>query len=99
MKPSTATLRTGETHWPTWLPSITNATFSAWWGAGLSTVLGVAKVWESWRDRFRVEIEGSFAGAAPARVIPSQRPLKFGAWNGGFRSIWRCCGWTTPRKA
>jgi len=34
----------------------------AWWGAGLSTLLALVKIWEIWRDRFRVDIGYSFAG-------------------------------------
>jgi hypothetical protein len=34
----------------------------AWWGAGLSTLLAIVKLWELWRDRFRLEIGYSFAG-------------------------------------
>lgn len=28
----------------------------AWWGAGLSTLLALIKIWEIWKDRFRIEI-------------------------------------------
>jgi len=34
----------------------------AWWGAGLSTLLALVKIWEFWRDRFRVEVSHNFAG-------------------------------------
>jgi len=30
--------------------------FIAWWGAGLSTLLALVKLWEIWRDRFRLDI-------------------------------------------
>ena len=30
--------------------------FIAWWGACLSTLLAIAKLWELWRDRFRVSV-------------------------------------------
>lgn len=36
----------------------------AWWGAGLSTLLALLKLWELWRDRFRVEVGYNFAGDA-----------------------------------
>lgn len=34
----------------------------AWWGAGLSTVLALVKLWEVWRDRFRIDISYCFIG-------------------------------------
>jgi hypothetical protein len=34
----------------------------AWWGAGLSTLLALIKLWEVWRDRFRVDVSYNFAG-------------------------------------
>ena len=34
----------------------------AWWGAGLSPLLATVKLWELWRDRFRLEVGYSFAG-------------------------------------
>ena len=41
------------------------------YGAGLSTLLGVVKGFELWRDRFKIEIESSFAfnAAQGHRVI------------------------------
>ena len=30
--------------------------YIAWWGAGLSTLLAFVKLWELWRDRFRIDI-------------------------------------------
>lgn len=36
--------------------------FLAWWGAGLSTVLALIKTWEFWRERFQVEVSGTFTG-------------------------------------
>lgn len=30
--------------------------YIAWWGAGLSTLLALVKLWELWRDRFRLDI-------------------------------------------
>ncbi len=35
-------------------------TFLAWWGACLSTFLAVVKLWEIWRDRFRLDISYNF---------------------------------------
>ena len=31
----------------------------AWWGAAVSSVLAVTKLWEVWRDKFRVEVSGN----------------------------------------
>jgi hypothetical protein len=36
--------------------------FLAWWGAILSTALAVVKIFELWRDRFRVEVSYSLVG-------------------------------------
>lgn len=33
----------------------------AWWGAGLSTLLAVIKLWELWQARFRLEVGYGFA--------------------------------------
>ena len=44
-----------------WLAHLSSATAPAWWGAILSTLLALIKVWELWRDRFRVEIDGCFS--------------------------------------
>lgn len=30
--------------------------YIAWWGAGLSTLLAIVKLWEVWRDRFRLDV-------------------------------------------
>lgn len=38
-------------------------TFFAWWGAGLSSLLALAKLWEVWRDRFQVEVSFNFTSA------------------------------------
>jgi len=43
-----------------WFQSLPEANAPAWWGAVLSTILAAVKGWEIWRDRFRVEIGGSF---------------------------------------
>ena len=37
-------------------------TFLAWWGACLSTLLAVVKLWEIWRDRFRIDVGYNFTG-------------------------------------
>lgn len=34
--------------------------FVAWWGACLSTILAVVKLWELWRDRFRISVSYHF---------------------------------------
>jgi hypothetical protein len=34
--------------------------YIAWWGAALSTLLAIIKVWEVWRDRFRINIGHNF---------------------------------------
>jgi len=34
----------------------------AWWGAGLSTLLALIKLWELWRNRFQFEVSYNFAG-------------------------------------
>lgn len=36
--------------------------FIAWWGAGLSTLLAAVKLFELWRDRFRIEVSYNFTG-------------------------------------
>jgi hypothetical protein len=41
---------------------MTASTLIAWWGAVLSTLLALAKLWELWRDRFQVEVSGNFTG-------------------------------------
>lgn len=38
----------------------TGGNYIAWWGAGLSTLLAVAKLWELWRDRFRFDVGYNF---------------------------------------
>ena len=37
--------------------------YIAWWGAGLSTLLAVVKLWELWRDRFRLDIGCKMTGS------------------------------------
>ena len=36
--------------------------YIAWWGAGLSTLLALVKLWELWRDRFRIDVGYGFTG-------------------------------------
>lgn len=38
------------------------STLIAWWGAGLSTLLALVKLYELWRDRSRVEVSYNFTG-------------------------------------
>jgi hypothetical protein len=40
----------------------TGSSLIAWWGAGLSTLLAVVKLFELWRDRFRVDVSYNFTG-------------------------------------
>lgn len=35
----------------------------AWWGAGLSTLLAVVKLYELWQDRFRVDVSYNFTSS------------------------------------
>jgi hypothetical protein len=37
--------------------------YLALWGAGLSTLLAVIKVWEMWSNRFRLEVSHTFASS------------------------------------
>ncbi|MCE1240492.1 MAG: hypothetical protein LWW83_11270 [Azonexaceae bacterium] len=46
------------------MPSTEAPSLIAWWGAGLSTLLAIVKLWELWRDRFRLEVGYNFAGNA-----------------------------------
>ena len=39
---------------------LTGVNYVAWWGAGLSTLLAVVKLWELWRDRFRIDVGHNF---------------------------------------
>lgn len=38
------------------------STLVAWWGAGLSTLLAIVKLFELWRDRFRIDVSHNFTG-------------------------------------
>lgn len=44
------------------MPSTEAPSLIAWWGAGLSTLLAIVKLWELWRDRFRLDVGYNFAG-------------------------------------
>jgi len=44
------------------MTAASGSTFIAWWGAGLSTLLAFVRLFELWRDRFRIEIGYSFNG-------------------------------------
>jgi hypothetical protein len=43
--------------------SAAGSTLIAWWGADLSTLLAIIKLFELWRDRFRVEVSHNFTGS------------------------------------
>ncbi|MCB1650199.1 MAG: hypothetical protein H7A05_08050 [Pseudomonadales bacterium] len=36
--------------------------FLAYWGAGLSTLLAAVKLFEAWKNRFRIDVSYNFAG-------------------------------------
>lgn len=61
------------------------STLIAWWGAGLSTLLAIVKLWELWQDRFRLDVDYNFAGDASIgnsiliRNL-SSRPLILSYW-------------------
>lgn len=40
----------------------TGSALIAWWGAGLSTLLALVKLFELWRDRFRIDVSYNFTG-------------------------------------
>ena len=57
----------------------------AWWGAILSTLLAIVKVFELWRDRFRVDVSYNFTGDQTIgnKIIIrnlSNRPLILAHW-------------------
>lgn len=57
----------------------------AWWGAGLSTLLAIVKLYELWRDRFRVDVSYNFTGSESIgnEVLIrnlSSRPLILAHW-------------------
>lgn len=39
-----------------------NIDYIAWWGAILSTLLAMVKIFELWRDRFRIDVGYMFTG-------------------------------------
>jgi hypothetical protein len=67
-------------------PKVTTlpTTFLAWWGAMLSSVLAIIKIWEIWRDRFRLDIGYSFADESIGNNILirnlSSRPFILEYW-------------------
>ena len=46
------------------LKTASSSTWISWWGALLSTVLAFNKLYEAWRDRTRVEIDGRFTSSS-----------------------------------
>jgi hypothetical protein len=57
----------------------------AWWGAGLSSVLGLIKIYEFWRDRTRIDIgAGSTSSEDIGNSIQirnlSSRPIILSHW-------------------
>lgn len=42
--------------------AVAYSNYIAWWGAGLSTLLALVKLWELWRDRFRIDVGFSWTG-------------------------------------
>ncbi len=38
------------------------SSYLAWWGAAISTILALIKIWEFWQDRFRVDVGYNFTG-------------------------------------
>ena len=66
----------------------------AWWGAGLSTLLALVKLWELWRDRFRINIGYNFTSCPDVgneihvRNL-SHTPIILGSWELFYRSrLW-----------
>lgn len=65
----------------------------AWWGAGLSTLLALLKLWELWRDRFRIDVGHNFTSAAEIgndihiRNL-SGNPIILCYWELFYRSYW-----------
>lgn len=39
-----------------------NINYIAWWGAGLSTLLALVKLYELWQNRFRIDVGYGFTG-------------------------------------
>lgn len=42
------------------MQEVTGINYIAWWGAGLSSLLALVKLWELWSNRFRVDIGHNF---------------------------------------
>jgi len=70
-----------------------NIDYIAWWGAGLSTLLAFVKLWELWRDRFRIDIGYGFTGDPGMgndihiRNLAG-KPIILGYWELFYRSNW-----------
>ena len=69
----------------------TNIDYIAWWGAGLSTLLALVKIWELWQSRFRIDIGYGFTGHAEhgndiyIRNL-SDKPIILSYWELFYRS-------------
>ena len=79
---------------------ITISLLIALWGAALSTVLAVVKLWEIRRDRFRVDVGYNFSGAPNGanEVIVRNlgtRPFILGYWE----LLWLPHRWAPKHKA
>lgn len=61
---------------PQWFPGgIDLSLILAIWGAGLSTLLGAVKLWETWQARFRIEVGASLTGSVELGHTISVRNL------------------------
>jgi hypothetical protein len=69
----------------------------AWWGAGLSTLLAAVKLFELWRDRFRVDVSYNFTGNDIGNDIIirnlSSRPMILAHWD-----LLYCCYGRCPKR-
>ena len=68
----------------------TNIDYIAWWGAVLSTLLALAKLFELWRERFRIDVGYGFTGDdhqgndIHIRNL-SSKPITLGYWELFYR--------------
>ncbi|MHA6913765.1 hypothetical protein ACQUJO_11580 [Ralstonia pseudosolanacearum] len=71
--------------------------FIAWWGAGLSTLLALVKLWELWRDRFRLDVGYNFASIAE---VGNEIYIRNLARHAIILSFWelRFCSGCWPRR-